>query len=157
MDTIGYRLLLNSIFNKITSQCPSRITTEKMTKIITNLVKRLVFNYLTYFKNECLVNLFYYSKPTEFNDNSFLACKKHYYKNWAENYLVIFNPISINYSLVHLQPFGWIQVWEFTLFLIENFFWMRIRWKQSRPILARYSIIIGNLIKIAGIRVFGLK
>ena len=70
--------------------------------ITPNLVKRLVFNYLTYFKYEGLANLFYNIKLTEFNGNSFLACNKHSYKEWAENYSVVFKPVSINYSLLRL-------------------------------------------------------
>ena len=77
---IGCGVFLNSSFYKVMSECPSRIIPKKMTKIITNLVKRLVFNYLTYFKYEGLANLFYDIKPTEFNGNSFLACNKHHYK-----------------------------------------------------------------------------
>ena len=78
--TIGCGVFLNLSFYKVMSECPSRIIAKKMTKIITNLVKRLVFNYLTYFKYEGLANLFYDIKPTEFNGNSFLPCNEHYYK-----------------------------------------------------------------------------
>ena len=79
--TIGCTVFFNSVFDKVTSECPSCIIANKITKIITNLVKRLVFKHLTYFKYVGLVNFFYYIKPTEFNGNFFLVCHKNYYKD----------------------------------------------------------------------------
>lgn len=63
------------------SEWASCIIAKKMAKIITNLVKWLVW--MTYLKYEGLVNLFYDIKPTDFNSNSFLACNKHKYKEWT--------------------------------------------------------------------------